>query len=125
MNTSEHMSRSVMEDLWFGRVGQNELRFRELPEYRELLELSEQLRADFESHLSEEQKQLLIAYEDGLGAYDSFAEMAIFRYAFRLGARMMLEMLTEPERVVLHEASKRQSRPTDEIALYGMSDQAR
>ncbi len=93
MSTPEQMSHSVMEDLWFGRVGQDRLDLRGLPEYQQLMELLEQPRADFENSLSEEQKKLFTAYDDMLGTYDSFAETAIFRYAFRLGARMMLEVL--------------------------------
>ncbi len=97
MNTIEYGGRSIMEDLWLGQVGQEQLHLQDRPEYHRIMALLEQPRADFEGSLSEEQKKLLIAYEDRLGAYDSFTETAIFRYGFRLGARMMLEVLSEED----------------------------
>ena len=42
--------------------------------------------------MTDEQKEIFEKFEDCWGEYASYAEEAIFEYAFRLGARLAMEI---------------------------------
>ncbi len=86
---------SVIDDLWYGRLDPHGLKEYQSEEYLRLLRETYQPRAEFEKSLTEEQKNALMELDDLSGNLSGIAEAAIFRYAFKLGARMMLEMLSE------------------------------
>ncbi len=44
--------------------------------------------------MTDEQKEIFEKFEDFWGEYATYAEEAIFEYAFKLGARLATEMLT-------------------------------
>ena len=44
--------------------------------------------------ITDEQKAIFEKFTDCWGEYESLAEEAIFAYAFRLGARLMLDVLS-------------------------------
>ena len=47
--------------------------------------------------MTDEQKEIFEKLEDCWGEYASYAEEAIFEYAFRLGARLTMEVQTDEE----------------------------
>ena len=47
---------------------------------------------DFRSPFTDEQKEIFEKFHDCWDEYVSFAEAAIFEYAFRLGARLTMEV---------------------------------
>ena len=51
----------------------------------------EKLQASF----TEEQKELFSRYTDAVREYQTMAECLLFRNSFRLGARIMLEVMQE------------------------------
>ena len=46
--------------------------------------------------MTDEQKDIFERFDDCWSEYASLAEEAIFVYAFRLGARLMLDLLSKP-----------------------------
>ena len=56
------------------------------------LKLVARNREELDGTLTEKQKETLEKFEDCWGEYASYAEKAIFEYAFRLGARMAMEI---------------------------------
>ena len=45
--------------------------------------------------MTDEQKEIFEKFEDCWGEYASFAEAAIFEYAFKLGMQMVIEVLSK------------------------------
>ena len=50
---------------------------------------------DLEKTFNEEQKEIFEKFHDCWSEYMSLGEAAIFEYAFKLGARIALEILSE------------------------------
>ena len=50
---------------------------------------------DLEKSFSDEQKEIFEKFHDCWSEYMSLAEAAIFEYVFKLGAKFMLESLTD------------------------------
>ncbi len=65
------------------------------PEFKELLGYTARHRSDLEETLTDKQKELLDKMMDTRNEFDSLAEARVFAYGFKLGAKLMLEMLSE------------------------------
>lgn len=52
---------------------------------------------DLEKSFNDEQKEIFEKFHDCWSEYVSLAEAAIFEYAFKLGARIMLSVASERE----------------------------
>ena len=59
---------------------------------KELMEYMARHHDDLLKTLTDEQKEIFEKFEDCWGEYASYAEEAIFEYAFRLGARLAMEI---------------------------------
>ena len=53
---------------------------------------------DLEKTFTEEQKEVFEKFHDCWSEYMSLAEVAIFEYAFKLGARLTIEIQTDIEK---------------------------
>ena len=62
------------------------------PEIKQLLEYISRHNDDLFKTMTDEQKEIFEKFHDCWSEYASYAEEAIFEYAFRLGARLALEM---------------------------------
>ena len=60
---------------------------------KELLSYMSRHHEDLEKTLSDEQKEIFEKFHDCWSEYMSLAEKAIFVYAFKLGAKLMIESL--------------------------------
>ena len=65
------------------------------PEMKELLGYMARHHEDLEKSFSDEQKEIFEKFHDCWSEYMSLAEVAIFEYAFKLGAKFLLESLTD------------------------------
>ncbi len=83
----------MIKELWYGNIVPQEDGIFNKPELRELLGYVARHRGELEESLTDNQKELLDKMMDNRNEYDSLAEAAVFAYGFRLGARLMLEML--------------------------------
>ena len=68
------------------------------PRVKELHDLLLRNRAELEPTLSEEQKIILEKYDDNNDELISIVERRIFEQGFRLGAKLMLEILCEDKK---------------------------
>ncbi len=83
----------MIKELWYVNIVPQEDGIFNKLELRELLGYVARHRGEIEESLTEKQKELLDKMIDNRNEYDSLAETAVFAYGFRLGARLMLEML--------------------------------
>ena len=86
---------SFLEEFWYGNIEPMEYDTSSYKEYKKLLELicrnEEKLRAT----MTDEQKELFEKYTDCVREYQMTTDCLIFQSSFKLGARMMLEVMKE------------------------------
>ena len=83
----------VLEDLWFGNIDPTEYDTSSCKEYRQLLQKITQSEEKLMAALTDEQKELFAQYTDRVRAFQTTAECLLFQNSFKLGARMMLEIM--------------------------------
>ena len=86
---------SVLEELWYGNLEPSEFFFSSSREYKELLHLVSRNEEKLLSTMTKEQKELFSRYSDCVREFQSLTELLLFESSFKLGARMMAEMMTE------------------------------
>ena len=86
---------SMIQKLWHGNIIPQEDGRINSKEMKELLGYMSRHHEDLEKSLMDEQKEIFEKFHDSWSEYISLGEAAIFEYAFKLGARLMLEVLQE------------------------------
>ena len=89
--------RSVINELWHGNIVPQEDSRNNSPEMKELMEYMARHHEDLEKSFSDEQKETFEKFHDCWSEYSSYAEEAIFEYAFKLGARLTMEVQADKE----------------------------
>ena len=84
--------RSVINELWHGNIIPQEDSRNNSPEMKELMEYMARHHDDLLKTMPDEQKEIFEKFDDCWSEYMSLAEAAIFEYAFKLGARLILEV---------------------------------
>ena len=84
--------RSVINELWHGNIIPQEDSRTNSKEMKELMEYMARHHDDLLKMMPDEQKEIFEKFDDCWSEYMSLAEAAIFEYAFKLGARLMLEV---------------------------------
>ena len=87
--------RALLEELWYGNVYPQEQSTEHNSEIKELISLMGKNREILSSALTAEQNLTLEKYDDCLNEMNSIIEKEVFAYGFRLGGRLMLEVLTD------------------------------
>ncbi len=87
--------KSVITELWYGNIIPQEDGIFNKPEFKELLDYVARHRGDLEETLTDKQKELLDKMMDNRNEFDSLAEARAFEYGFKLGAKLMLEMIKD------------------------------
>jgi hypothetical protein len=82
----------MIKELWYGNIVQQEDSRQNTPEMKQLLEYISRHNDDLLKTMTDEQKEIFEKFEDCWGKYASYAEETIFEYAFRLGARLAIEV---------------------------------
>lgn len=85
--------RSVIDELGYGNIIPQEDSRINSPEMKELLGFMARHHEDLENSFTDKQKEIFERFHDCWNEYMSLAEAAIFSYAFKLGAQIMLETL--------------------------------
>ena len=85
--------KSIIQDLWRGNIIPQEDSRINSKEMKELLGYIARHHEDLEKSFTDEQKEIFEKFHDCWSEYASLAEEAIFAYAFKLGANLMLETL--------------------------------
>ena len=85
--------KSIINELWCGNIIPQEDSRTNSPEMKELLNYMARHHEELEKSFSDEQKATFEKFHDCWSEYVSLAEAAIFSYAFKLGAQIMLDVL--------------------------------
>ena len=97
LQEKEIFMKSVLEELWYGNVcpnsGCRKLTERETALMRVVADLHEKLSASF----TQEQKMLFEGFDECSAELTEINEREIFTYAFRLGAKLVMEIMDFPE----------------------------
>ncbi len=85
----------ILEEFWYGNIEPTEYNTTPNKEYKELLQLicsnEEKLQATF----TDEQKDLFSRYVGCVREFQAMADCLLFQSSFRMGARMMLEVMED------------------------------
>ena len=85
--------KNILGELWRGNISPQEDSRNNTPEMKQLMDYMARHHDDLLKTLSEEQRDVFERFDDCWSEYASLAEEAIFVYAFKLGASMMLDIL--------------------------------
>ena len=84
---------NILEEFWYGNLEPAEYDTSSSKEYKELLQLISRNEDKLLATMTEEQKELFTKYADCVREYQVLAECLLFQNSFRLGGRMMLEVM--------------------------------
>ena len=85
----------VLEEFWYGNIEPTEFDSDACKEYKEALRLISRNEEKLLATMTDEQKYLFSRYTDAVREYQTMAECLLLQNSFRLGARMMLEVMEE------------------------------
>ena len=85
--------RSILEELWYGNVCPSEGCRGVTKETKELMKYIAEHHDNLHAALTEKQKETLEKFDDCYAELTDINERDVFVYAFRLGAKMMLEVM--------------------------------
>ena len=85
----------ILEELWYGNIKPTDYDADAGKAYKEVLRLISKNEEKLQASFTEEQEELFSRYTDALREYQTMAECLLFRNSFRLGARIMLEVMQE------------------------------
>jgi hypothetical protein len=83
----------ILEELWYGNIEPTDFGASTSEEYKELRRLVDRNETDLRATMTDAQKELFTKYADCVREYQVMAECLLFQNSFRLGARMMLEIV--------------------------------
>ena len=84
---------NILEEFWYGNIEPAEYDISSSKEYKELLQLISRYEDKLVATMTEEQKDLFIKFVDCVREYQVMAMCLLFQNSFRLGGRMMLEVM--------------------------------
>ena len=84
----------ILEEFWYGNIEPTEYDTSS-KEYKKLLELICRNEEKLKATMTSEQKELFEKYTDCVREYQTITDCLIFQNGFKLGARMMLEVMEE------------------------------
>ena len=85
----------LLEKFWYGNIEPTEYDTNSCKEYKEVLCLISRNKEKLLATMTDDQKELFSRYTDAVREYQTMAECLLFRNSFKLGARMMLEVMEE------------------------------
>ena len=85
----------LLEKFRYGNIEPTEDDTNSCKEYKEVLCLITRNEEKLLATMTDDQKELFSRYTDAVREYQTMAECLLFRNSFKLGARMMLEVMEE------------------------------
>lgn len=85
----------LLEEFWYGNIEPTEYDTNSCKEHKEVLCLIARNKEKLLATMTDDQKELFSRYTDAVREYQTMAECLLFRNSFKLGARMMLEVMEE------------------------------
>ena len=89
--------KSMIKELWHGNIIPQEDSRTNSKKMKELIGYIARHNEDLTKLLNDEQMEIFEKYQECWNEYVSLAEAAIFEYAFRLGARLIIEVQKDSE----------------------------
>ena len=86
---------NILEELWYGNIEPAEYDISSSKEYKEQLQLISRNEDKLLATMTDTQKELFTKYADSVREHQVMAENLLFQNSFRLGARIMLEVMRE------------------------------
>ena len=86
---------NILEEFWYGNLDPAEYDASPSEEYKELLQVIGRNEEKLLATMTDTQKDLFSRYQDCVREFHAMAECLLFQNSFRLGARMMLEIMEE------------------------------
>ena len=87
--------KNTIKELWHGNIVPQEDSRNNSTEMKQLMEYIARHHDDLLKTMTNEQKQILGKFDDCWSEYTSYAEEAIFEYAFKLGMQIAMETMIE------------------------------
>ena len=85
----------ILEELWYGNIDPTEFGTSMSPEYMELRRLVDRNETDLRASMTAAQKELFNRYLESVLEYQTLSELMLFQNSFKLGARLMVEVMEE------------------------------
>ena len=85
----------MLEEFWYSNIEPMEYDPFSNEEYKELLRLITKNEEKLQATFSDEQKELFSKYTDCVQEFQTISECLLSQNSFRLGAKMMLEVMEE------------------------------
>lgn len=86
---------NILEEFWYGNIEPAEYDVSPGKEYKEMLQLISRNEDKLLATMTNTQKELFTKYADCVREYHTMAEKLLFQNSFKLGARIMLEVMEE------------------------------
>lgn len=85
----------LLEKFWYGNIEPTEYDTSSNKEHKKLVELIYRNKEKLRATMTDEQKELFEKYADCVREHQTITDCLIFQNSFKLGARMMLEIMEE------------------------------
>lgn len=85
----------LLEELWYGNIEPTDFDANAGKDYKEALRLITRNEEKLQASMTDEQKELFSRYMDCVREHQTMAECLLFQNSFRLGVRIMLEVMAE------------------------------
>ena len=85
----------ILEEFWYGNIEPTEYDTYSCKEYKKLQELICRNEEKLRAIMTDVQKELFEKYTDCVHEFQTITDCLIFQNSFKLGARMMLEVMEE------------------------------
>ncbi len=95
MKSAKPSTNTLLADLWYGRICPQESGVFNTSELRTLAREMSELRVNLHEKLTDEQKNALELLNDCEDRYRDVSDVELFVYAFKLGARTMLQIMSD------------------------------
>ena len=86
---------NILEEFWYGNIEPTEYDTSSNKECKELLQLISRNEEKLLATMNDTQKELFSRYTDCVREHQAMAECLLFQSSFRLGARMMVEVMED------------------------------
>ncbi len=86
---------SILEEFWYGNIEPADYDASPGKEYKEMLQLISRNEDKLLATMTDTQKELFSRYTDCVREYQTMAECLLFQNSFRLGAKIMLDVMKE------------------------------
>ena len=86
--------KSILEELWYGKICPETDSRTTTKEMKKLMEYIGRHHDSLLTTMTDDQKEILEKFDDCWNEYVSLSEKSIFVYAFKLGARLAIEIMS-------------------------------